>query len=232
MHKNPSIETVKQAQLSLMNELKDSGNEKLADVIDGSSKYIEDILWEETYSQIAMARKAMHSLNLPTFISFIQLVEKATRAAGYKARLFHDETKQFQEAYPEVFSLYKNAPNAEFILENGMSIIMGFRSIKYFKMLKSVETPMIQAADLLASFINKFASSIVLDKKITPEMKKMGETIVGSSLISMEMHELLQLSDIIGSVEFQRDLFNKVTGLNLNKPTIPKINIDKYLTGK
>lgn len=232
MHKNPSIESVKEAQLTVMNELANSGNQKLADVIDGASKYIEDILWEETHTQTAMPRKAMHSLNLPTFISFIQLIEKANRAAGFKTRLFHDETKQFQEAYPEVFNLYKNAQNAEFVLENGMSIIMGFRSIKYFKMLKSVDTPMIQAADLLASFINKFATSVILNKKISPEMKKMGELIVGSSLISMELNEMLRLSDIVGSVGFVRNIFNRVMGLKFDKPITPEVNFDKFLTGK
>lgn len=228
MHKNPSIESVKDAQLTVMNELTNSGYQKLANVIDGSSKYIEEILWEETHSQTAMPRKALHSLNLPTFISFIQLIEKANRAAGLKTSLFHDETKQFQEAYPEVFSIYKNARESELILENGMSIITGFRSINSFKMKKSVETPMIQGADLLASFINKFATNVILNKRISPEMNKIGELIAGSEIISMT--EELKLSDIVGSADFVRKMFNQAMDLQLVKPSLPEVHLDRFLT--
>lgn len=227
MHKNPSILTVKEAQLTVVNELIQSGNLKLAEVIEGASEYINDVLWEEVNTQTSLPRKAMHSLNLPVFIAFIQMLEKAHHMAGYSVNLVHDETKQFQEAYPEVFNLYKNAQAAEFTLENGNTILTGFRSIKNFNMKNSSVTPMIQAADLLASFINKYATNIIRNKKMTPEMKKIEELLIGSSLISMT--EDLRLSDIIGSQDFIRRILADVLEVKDTIRPHPEIQIEPFL---
>lgn len=220
MHKNASIENVKDLQLTVMNELMNSGHQNLAYVVEGSSDYIENILWEEDFSKTAMPKKALHSLNLPIFVSFIQLAEKANRTKGNKARMFHDETKQFEDSYAEVFNLFKNAPSFETVLENGMTILGGFRSIKSLRLMNSVNTPMVQAADLLASFINKYATNICLNKKITPEMKKLGQGIVASNLISMK--GIIQLSDTVGSKNFKRKITSNVTDFPINEQAILK----------
>lgn len=162
-HNNPSVELLKEAHQLLIDEITENGEDKLAFVVSGASDYLPSILEEETHSLNAYPNKALHTLNLPVFVNFIQMIERfATQTQRCKSKhkitnlkLIHDETKQFQETYPEVFSLYKRAERTEFVLENGATIIMGFKHLNKFEMRKSVETPMIQAADLLASSIGR-----------------------------------------------------------------------------
>lgn len=216
-HNNPTIESIRIAQDTLINELNINGHFEIANAVSGSSNYLGDILWEETHSMTAMPQKAMHSLNLPTFTSFIQILEKFSRKVNiHKLRFYHDETKQFEEAYPEAFNWYRNGKEATFALENGTEIISGFSKIKTFKMINSKGNLMIQLADLLASFINLFVTRVYLDKKITIETQKFGGKLVGGMLGSINEVKLI-FNDTITSTTCLAKIFNSV-GLDVGTP--------------
>ncbi|MBM7565261.1 DUF3800 domain-containing protein [Paenibacillus sacheonensis] len=227
-HNNPCIESIKIAHDSLISELNNNSHFELANAISGSSKFLEDILWEETHTMTAMPHKAMHSLNLPIFISFIQILEKFSRKVNInKLRFYHDQTKQFEEAYPEAFNWYRNG-EATFVLETGTEIVFGFTKIKILKMVDSIETPMIQLADLLASFINLFVTRVYLEKNISPETLKFGKIVVGGLLGSINEHKLI-FNDTVMSEDFLSKILNSV-GLNVSTPRpLKETGINKFL---
>ncbi|MEK3738787.1 DUF3800 domain-containing protein [Paenibacillus sp. FSL R5-0636] len=230
VHNNLSIEGIIDVQQTIISELNNSGHYKIAQAISGSSGYMEDILWEETHSLTAMKNKALHSLNLPTFASFIQLSESFARKVGMrKVRFFHDETKQFEEAYPEAFNWYRKGGKATFRLENGAEIISGFDSLQVFKMVKSTDTPMIQLADLFASFTNLFATRIYLNKRISHETIEFGKLIIGGMLASDNEVEL-KMNDTVTSINFLNTLLESV-GLQVKIPNINRnTGIERYLS--
>jgi hypothetical protein len=205
-HKSPSLETLRDAQQTLITELYQNGYFQLAKAIEGSSKYMQHILEEEAYSMNAMPNKAMHSLNLPTFTAFLQLIEKFTRKQKIKkVRMFHDDTKQFKEAYPEAFNWYASIKkeNVEFILQNGTTILSSLKSLQVFGLQESKNSLMIQGADVLASFINLYCTKTMLNKKISPELKKFGEFLMGS-LIANDLFMGEGFNDVISSDDFLR----------------------------
>jgi hypothetical protein len=135
--------------------------------------------------------KAMRSLNLPVFTSFIQMIEKCTANAGIKnVRMFHDKTKQFEATYPEVFQLYarKKREDVVFQLQDGQIIISSLKTLKSIGFSESMESPIIQAADILASFLNSYSSKIIFEKKLSPEFEKFGELLIGGLLANDEFH--------------------------------------------
>ncbi|MEK4745755.1 MULTISPECIES: hypothetical protein [unclassified Bacillus (in: firmicutes)] len=82
--------------------------------------------------------------------------------------MFHDETKQFREAYPEAFNWYAKAKkeHVELVLENGTTILPSLKSLQVFGMQESKGSMLIQGVDILASFINLYCTRIMTNKKI------------------------------------------------------------------
>lgn len=107
MHQNPTIENITTLKIQLVKDFREYGYSELADIVEGTNNKLEMILDEETHTAVAMEKKALATLNLPVFVSFIQLIEKFSRATDIKnVRLIHDEVAQFKKAFPEVFEIF------------------------------------------------------------------------------------------------------------------------------
>lgn len=207
-YQNITIENFTSSLGTLIFELNEKGFNDLANTFSGAYKYMDQIYEEEFSSIESLPKKSMRSLNLPVFTSFIQLIEKFTTNIGAKkVTMFHDNTKQFAEAYPEAFSWYarKKKEDIEFTLQNGQVILSSLKKLKSITFSDSKDSPLIQAADLLAGFINMYATRIMLDKKMSPELNKLGEMLIASLLLSEEFggHGF---SDFISSEYFIKKL--------------------------
>lgn len=203
-YKNPSIDSFAKSLDSLIEELNEKGFIELAMVFSGAYKYMEDIFLEEFSMIDHLPEKAMRSLNLPVFTAFIQLIEKFTTNLGIKnVKMFHDNTKQFEIAYPETFSWYarKKKEDVEFQLQNGQIIVSSLKALRSISFSDSKDSPLIQAADILASFMNMYATKVVLEKKVSPELKKQGKMITGALLANIEFRSR-GFCDLISSSYF------------------------------
>ncbi|WHY63248.1 DUF3800 domain-containing protein [Cytobacillus firmus] len=186
-YKNPSLDNLSKSLKMIINDLSINGFSELADIFAGAYDYMEDIYKEEFSMIDHMPQKAMRSLNLPVFTAFIQLIEKFTSNIGIKnVKMFHDNTKQFEMAYPEAFGWYsrKKKEDIEFVLENGQVILSSLKSLRSITFSDSKDSPLIQAADLLASFINMYATKTIHEKKLSPELIKFGKFLMGGLLAS------------------------------------------------
>lgn len=232
-YKNPSIEALMNAQQTLIYELNQNSYSEIASAIEGSTKYMDLILEEENYGINALPNKALRSLNLPIFTSFIQIVERFTRNQKVKkVRMFHDETKQFREAYPEAFNWYARAKKepVEFVLENGTTILSSLKSLQVFDMQESKDSMLIQGADMLASFINLYCTRIMTNKKISPELKKFGELLF-SALWVNDKFAGYGFSDLVSSSDFKYQLATSV-GIEpkpIDNTYLEKLKLDPYI---
>lgn len=232
-YKNPSIESLRDSQQTLIYELNQKGFTEIASAVDGSTKYIDLILEEETYAIDALPNKALRALNLPVFTDFIQIVERFTKNQNIKkVRMFHDETKQFREAYPEAFSWYAQKKNeqVELVLENGTTILSSLKSLQVFGMQESKGSMLIQGADILASFINLYCTRIMTNKKISPELKKLGELLL-SALVVNDKFAGNGFCDLISSTDFKHQLATN-NGLNpkpIDNTYLEKLKLDPHI---
>ncbi|WLR50051.1 DUF3800 domain-containing protein [Bacillus tianshenii] len=230
-HNNPTLEAIKDAQLHLVEDLETNGLHDLAFAIKGSDKYMSEILEEETHTMNAMDRNALHTLNLPVFTSFVQMIESFSKYTGIKKiRMFHDEVAQFRKAYPETFQLYSQSANTEeFVLENGANIIFSIDKLSYFQMSDSKKNPLIQAADVLSSSLNAYCNKIVLGEEINSEFKRIGEFLVSSYIVNDDFPGR-GFCDFIGSNILLAQISQSVDIIQDNiKVSLPEIDIKPYL---
>jgi len=230
-HKRPEFSTIKESYLLLLNELEENGYKDLVYAVEGVKDNLHEVLDEETHTLQAVEKNAMHTLNYPVFVSFIQLIEKFSRTTNFKkVRMFHDEVAQFEKAYPEIFSLYSNSKSQEeFILENGASILFSTDKIKTFQMEDSKRSLMIQAADVLSSTLNYHFTKLYNDEEVEQELAGITDFLLGSFMVNDEFYEA-GFCDYIGSTKLFKKLFRE-KGFISNKEVEEKshINIKPYL---
>lgn len=129
--------------------------------------------------------KAMATLNLPCLISFLMLIEELGRQRSIRPKkVVHDEQGPYQDDYKRVFAHYKNIGVDEQLLLNGMRVPYGsIRTIEQFEMQRSVDQPMLQAADLLAGSIAHLSTALIRGEKLKPQEVDLGSLIFPAMLI-------------------------------------------------
>ncbi|MEI2443881.1 DUF3800 domain-containing protein [Priestia megaterium] len=163
----------------------DSMNQKdLSEKLRGGIKYLEDNLESEKKSHESLPNKTMMSLNVPTYIAYINLLEKVGRRVNGSFTLIHDKTKQFEESYHELFSLYSSvSKNYEFPLTDGNSILLGFNQLKKFSFADSKENEWIQASDILASVLGRVLKTIYHNESFNEELFNLAKSVLPLLLV-------------------------------------------------
>jgi len=171
--------------INLLCEFLESNNESnLSKKIKGSIKYLEDNLKSEKRVQEYLPNKAMMSLNLPAYVSYITLLEKLGGLINAEFLLVHDKTKQFEESYSHIFDLFSNANSSESKLTDGNSILLGFKHLKEFSFEDSKESRWIQAADILASVIGRVLKRIYSDEPLEGELLELARLTIPGLMVN------------------------------------------------
>ena len=232
VHKSPSIANIKGAQIQLINEFRKNGYDQLAYAVEGSDNHLDKILEEETYTAIGMEKKALKTLNLPVFVSFIQLIEQFSRAIDFKkVRMIHDEVAQFQRVFPEIFEMYAKSKSKEtLIFSNGAEMVFSTIKLRHFEMGDSKKHPLIQAGDILSSTLNSYLTKVNNHEGIEPELKDIGEFIIGSILVNEGFYGR-GFCDFVWSTQLMRKVVGEVgisTDSDLSSKLI-ELDIEEFL---
>lgn len=185
----------------LVSELDGSNQHDLSRKITGSLKYIRENLESEKDTHHSLPNKAMASLNVPVIISYLTMIEVFGRGMNSKLALVHDKTKQFEEAYQDIFNMYSKASPTVFKLTDGTPIVFGFKSLTSLTFKDSKECDWIQAADLLASAIGKCLKTVYKEENFTPEILDIAINTLPALLV-----EEIKIADIICSNDTKRKL--------------------------
>lgn len=169
------------------------------------------------------------------FVSFIQLIELFSRNINFnKVRMVHDEIAQFKKVFPEIFQIYSKSKSKEtLILSSGTEMVFSTLKLKHFEMGDSMKHPLIQAGDILSSTINNYLTKVNNNEVIEPELRDIGEFIVGSILVNNEFIGR-GFCDFVWSTELKKKLFNEVgisTSLDLPTKQI-ELDIEEFLIKK
>ncbi|MCU4797362.1 DUF3800 domain-containing protein [Bacillus cereus] len=173
---NDANPVLMESAINLLCEFLESNNESdLSRKLKGAIKYLENNLESEKKAREHLPNKAMMSLNLPAYVSYITLLEQLGGLINAKFSLVHDKTKQFEEAYSLMFKTFSEAESSEYTLTDGNSILLGFKYLKAFSFEDSKESRWIQAADILASVIGRILKRVYSGEPLEAELLELAK---------------------------------------------------------
>lgn len=177
-YRAPTHADMKQALDEISRECRRCVNSEIAELLEGSRANLAEIA-EAEIEAVTSWGKGMGTLNLPCLISFLMLVEELGRQRSIRPKkIVHDEQGPYQEDYHRAFDQHKGTERDERVLINGMRVPYGaIRAIEEFEIQRSVDQPMLQAADLLAGSIAHLSAALIQEKALHPQELELGGLI-------------------------------------------------------
>jgi hypothetical protein len=177
-YRAPTQAGLENALAAIAVECRNCVNPEMAELIEGSITRLAEIAADEVEAVSSWGR-ASGTLNLPCLISFMMLIEELGRKQSYSFRkIVHDEQGSYQADYLRAFHQHRDAEDQRVFLE-GMRVPYGaIRMIGDFEVQRSVEQPMIQAADLLAGSISHLATALLDGRKLHPPEIELGGLVL------------------------------------------------------
>lgn len=170
----------------------------LADTMMGSISRIEDIVEAELTSGDGVPGNAWRTLNMPVFVDFICTIEEIGRRVGVgELIMVHDKTTEFQDTYDWLLKTFRNASKVDVYLPNGKLIPLGFETLKRFQIRDSAESPLIQAADVLAGSLCAFAVQVNSDRPSPQGLVEIATLLLPATIVEPQMGTLIASRKLI-----------------------------------
>jgi hypothetical protein len=218
-YREPTENDLADALRVVAGECRKRVNPELAELLDGSQAKLNEIAAAEVEAA-SKCQNAGGTLNLPCLITFLMMVEQMARNDVFDVRkIVHDEQGPYEKGYREAFHLHRNAGDGWITLE-GRSVGYGaIRRISEFEMQRSVDQPLIQAADLLAGAVNDVCIDLVRGRHITgSELELAGLTL-----------PILFFRDIkIGWPVLSERMLDRIKSLLGQLYPLPAVNSDEF----
>lgn len=190
----------------LCEELNAVQEKELAYNLLGAVGAIEEICLLERDTRLEfLPNHAAASLNVPAFVALINHLEGYARAKKHRYTVIHDKTKVYEDGYKEVYKLYSESNKFQFRLANGTKIILGFSNLNEIQFHDSLESPWIQAADILVSAINRFLKRLINGEDINDELLELGRYVSPAVLDNG-----IKSGDSICSIETRSKIINSI----------------------
>jgi hypothetical protein len=175
-YRAPTYADMKQTLDEVSRECRRCVNYEIAELLEGSRANLAEIA-EAEIEAVTSWGKGMGTLNLPCLISFLMLVEELGRQQCIRPKkIVHDEQGPYQEDFRRAFDQHKWTERDERVLINGIPY-GAIRAIEDFEIQRSVDQPMLQAADLLAGSIAHLSSALIQGKTLHPQEVELGGLI-------------------------------------------------------
>ncbi len=200
-YRAPSQLKLEQALEEIALECKGSVNPETTELLFGSKPRLAEIA-EAEIGAVKIWGKAIGTLNAPCLISFLMLIEELGQQGYFRPKkVVHDEQGPYQEDYQRLFLQFKGAKEVR-IQMNGMQVPFGaIRVIEDFEVQRSVDQPLIQAADLLAGSIGHLATSLIRGRVLHRQ-----EIELGGLLFPAMLQKEILLTNVICSTR----MFGKI----------------------
>lgn len=161
-YRRPTTEGFQRVLSAVINRLKAEGDSRLAQAFDGALRHVDTIVEQETYGDTPGEHGNWAALNLPAFMHLLRNVDTAMDACG-RYHVVHDRVDQFEHLFTLNANKYRapGAKQVDYEFADGQLHRMLFRNLVSFTMADSENTPMLQAADVLASTVARVLREIV-----------------------------------------------------------------------
>ncbi|UWD98877.1 DUF3800 domain-containing protein [Bacillus velezensis] len=179
-YKDCDAEKMTQCILQLSDYAYSIGLDTLSTLFKGALSKIESNMASEKAANKRLPNNAMAAINLPVFVSLIQMIEPLGRKNNVTLSLIHDECGQFEEAYNDVFERFATAAPSERKFADGNTITFGFQRLKDFSFGNSEQNRWLQAADILAGVLGRLFDRIYHDKLQNDELLELVRPLIPS----------------------------------------------------
>ena len=173
-YRNPTKSGFETALSRIVAECQHRINPELAGLLVGSLSQLDEIADAE-FTAVSSWGKGMGTLNLPCLISFLMIVEQLARIEAFlPGKVVHDEQGPYQDDYRRVFEQHRNGGDGMMFVEGMRVPYSAIRLIENFEIQRSVEQPLIQAADLLAGSITHLATRMAKGEQLRQQEIDLG----------------------------------------------------------
>lgn len=202
-YRGPDARLLAQSMDRLALVLKLIGNDTLAQMLEGSRPRLNEIASDEAWVKDS---KGAASLNYPIFATVLSILEDIGRSIGVRRlHVRHDSSEEFREAFQFVFERFMSLRRMPIVkevrYENGRLALFGLRIIDSFEMVDSHESPLIQAADLLAGALNSYAKLSVAGDPVPAPLLEIASHVLPAALFPP------QYCGYLGSEQFIKKVF-------------------------
>ncbi|HVV82237.1 MAG TPA: DUF3800 domain-containing protein [Kofleriaceae bacterium] len=139
----------------------------------------------EAEASVDVGGAGMGSLNLPMFVSMIDMLETVCGAVGAQdVTVVHDESREFAPVFSKIYGALRNATPALVELSNGSTLTFGYRALTALEFRSSETSPGIQLADLIAASARVSATAALRGKSLCADASFVGGHLMGLALVS------------------------------------------------
>lgn len=182
-YRSPGPAVLKESLTRIMEECTRLVNPEIVQLLQGSRRTLTEIA-EAEVSAVAEWGKSMATLNLPCLVSFMKLVDDLGRANHFHPKkIVHDEQGAYQAEYHELFKYYKNPANQPLPSGDSESSSDWIKTIDDFEVQRSVDQPLIQAADLLAGSIAHLCAALIRDRGLQEQEIELGGFVLPALIV-------------------------------------------------
>lgn len=143
-------------------------NPELAKFFHGSHASLNEIAVAEIEANATWG-KGGGTLNLPCLIAFIMMIEQMGRSGLFATKkIVHDEVSAYEDTYQAAFLHCKSRDDFWLTLPGARLGQGSVLTIDSFETQRSVEQPLIQAADVLSGAINSLCINLIRGNELTP----------------------------------------------------------------
>jgi hypothetical protein len=143
----------------------------LADLLQGARPHLEAIA--ESLDTTDFAGRGANSINFLAFAGMLQLIHQIAGPVGVReVQIVHDETPQFEESFAHAVDIQRNAQPAVFRYADGEEFVTGLSSLAGFGTERSIESPLVQAADLLASSLRAICERVLAGDEVSGGLER------------------------------------------------------------
>ncbi|MFC1993500.1 DUF3800 domain-containing protein [Chloroflexota bacterium] len=145
--------------------LAERSDTELANLMEGSKSHINAIIEHNRIGRAQYDSITMNTPNVASFHMFFQSIEHMGRLGKVpKITLVHDESPQFEKAFPRIFEESRDDPRNYSFKEGPHSVVYrGFESLQDFRFANSKKEPLLQAADVVVSAMHRYAMNVYKD---------------------------------------------------------------------
>lgn len=153
----------------------------LADLLQGCLLSFDKLINHHKTGRIHFDSVTMNTPNVASFHMFFQSLEYIGRLAKVpRIDLIHDESRQFAIAFPKIFKESRDHPGHFAFYEGPYEhsiVYRGFDTLKGFKFAKSKDEPLLQAADVLVSAVDRYATNVYKNLPSSPDLIKIAQFV-------------------------------------------------------
>jgi len=126
-----------------------------------------EAIWQAEFS--AELDHGLDTVNVPAFNAFLSVLDTmASHSSEVRMRLIHDRSREFEGFYRTMFEMLTNMGDFVWPDADGNYRFMNVRVVHTFETQDSEQSPLLQAADLLANGLFRYTKAIARGEPVPP----------------------------------------------------------------